>query len=68
MLSSGKATRTGTVSYTHLDVYKRQILDVTDCPKELHTGDVLEFRLDYAAILQLSMRADIDVRVTYTPE
>ncbi len=44
------------------------ILDVTDCQKELHTGDVLEFRLDYAAILQLSMRADIDVRVTYTSE
>ena len=44
------------------------ILDVTDCPKELHTGDVLEFRLDYAAILQLSLRADIDVRVTYTSE
>lgn len=41
------------------------ILDVTDCPEELKTGDVLEFRLDYAAILQLSMRAGLDVSVVY---
>lgn len=41
------------------------IIDVTDCPQDLHVGDILEFRLDYAAILQLSMRADMDVKVEY---